>query len=210
MSKLNHGLTAGMIALLSGFAASAADMADNPATQGFALYATPDGGEPVTLTTPPPIALKAAGLNIALERTTLTDITKTFGGEIVHAKPGTEESIYLVCYTSADALTWFISSEFFSDTRAVQSVLVERLPATVPAECVKPTTDLALSTGLPGIEAAPGDVAKAMGVPSLPATDIVTAMSMASDAKGTVTRSATYRFDAGHASAVLIGQTTEQ
>lgn len=166
--------------LLAATAASATvvEVPGVPATPGFNLFRNDGALDAATkLETPPAVAMKAGGMALVFEGTTLVEIARELGGDIQHAGDA-GDSTYWLCYTQPGsattpaAIVWFQSGEMGGADHTLAALAVETAPAALPPECVVPKKALDLETGLPGLGAKVADLATAYG-PATPKGDIL-------------------------------------
>ncbi|BCW88693.1 hypothetical protein sos41_18350 [Alphaproteobacteria bacterium SO-S41] len=144
-----------------------------PATPGFKLLydetLTTENVEPL-----PAHGLKIGETEVQLELTSLTDLQKTYGGEISDFN-GENRGKSWLCYalpanaTAPASLAWFVSDGVMGNNYGINFVVVEVAPAGDTPTCVAPTTPLVLTSTLPSLGAPVADVVKA--IPGLDAKD---------------------------------------
>ncbi len=173
-------LTFAAVALLASPSALAAvvEVPGVPATPGFNLFRNDGALDGATkLETPPAVAMKAGGVALVFEGTTLVEIAKELGGDIQHAGDA-GDSTYWLCYTQPGsattpaAIVWFQSGEMGGERHTLAALAVETAPEALPPECVVPKKALDLETGLPGLGAKVADLTTAYG-PAAPKNDIL-------------------------------------
>ena len=152
--------------------AFAADQPE-PTTPGFKLLVDEtlmtENVEPM-----PAHGLKIGDTEVQLELTSLTDLQKTYGGEISDFN-GENRGKSWLCYalpatdTAPASLAWFVADGVMSTNYGINFVVVEVAPAGDTPTCVAPTTPLVLTSTLPGLGAPVADVVKA--IPGLDATE---------------------------------------
>lgn len=155
-----------MAAALLGATALAATL-DPGSTPGLSLLndGLPGSVNEVTNTPAPVLDVRAAGMKIELEKTTLAEIAAKFGGEI--NMTGEEASFAWLCYatptigTGGASLTWFYAVD--TNVQAVSGIAVEYAPDELPPGCLKQEAPLGLTTGLPGLGAPVADLDTVFG-----------------------------------------------
>jgi hypothetical protein len=168
LRTLTGALLASAVLLAPAFAADQPE----PTTPGFKLFLDEtlmtENVEPM-----PAVGLKLGETEVQLELTSLTDLQKTYGGEISDFN-GENRGKSWLCYAlpASDAapasLVWFVADGVMSTNYGINFVIVETAPAGETPTCVAPTAPLVLTSALPGLGATAADVVKA--IPGLDAT----------------------------------------
>lgn len=151
--------------LLAGTALAAT--IDPGATPGLSLLidGLPGSVNEVTKAPGPVLDVRAAGMKIELEKTTLAEVAATYGGEI--NVTGEESSFAWLCYatptigTGGGSLTWFYAVD--ATAQIVSGVAVEYAPDELPPGCLKQDAPIGITTGLPGLGAPVTDLDTVFG-----------------------------------------------
>jgi hypothetical protein len=155
--------------------AMAATLLMAPVSGVFAQHLSPNQAIPSagsivqTRNTPLFKDIHAGSLDIVLEKTSLFDVQRAFGGTLQHEGDAGEATEWL-CYAGLNAhgepaLFWFSSGEMGGAEESILSVAQQSNPGgTLPDGCANAPRELThIDVGVPGVDATLGDVTSHVG-----------------------------------------------